>query len=119
MKIAVASQNRRQVTEHAGRCRRFWVYEILDNKVQAKRLLELPKEQSFHDSPHSGPHPLDMVKVLITGGMGRGLARRLQARGIKGIATDERDPDKAIAAYLEGSLIAKPAGCHTHETEPA
>jgi predicted Fe-Mo cluster-binding NifX family protein len=27
MKIAVASQNKTAITEHAGHCRKFWIYE--------------------------------------------------------------------------------------------
>lgn len=28
MKIAIASQNRREITGHTGHCRRFWIYDI-------------------------------------------------------------------------------------------
>lgn len=27
MKIAVASQNRKDITGHTGRCRKFWIYQ--------------------------------------------------------------------------------------------
>jgi hypothetical protein len=30
MRIAVTSQNRREITEHAGRCRNFWVFDVED-----------------------------------------------------------------------------------------
>jgi hypothetical protein len=30
MKIAVTSQNRKTITSHAGKCRKFWVYEVED-----------------------------------------------------------------------------------------
>ncbi len=117
MKIAVTSQNRRTVTEHAGRCRKFWVYQVVDGEVQSKRLLELPKEQSFHDSPRSVPHPLDTVDVLISGGMGRGLERRLHERGIEAVVTRETDPDQATQAYLEGTLERLEAACEEHRHE--
>ena len=45
MKIAVTSQNRRTITEHAGKCRKFWVYDIEQGQVTGKTLLELPIEQ--------------------------------------------------------------------------
>jgi len=57
MKIAVTSQNRKLVTKHAGRCRRFWVYRVEEGQVADKSLLELSKEQSFHDSEPDAPHP--------------------------------------------------------------
>lgn len=103
MKIAVASQNRKTVTGHAGKCRKFWVYDTDGAEVLDKTLLELPMEQSFHAS-HGQPHPLDAVHVLICGGMGSGLADRLKARGIQGLVTTETDPDGVVAAYLAGRL---------------
>ena len=80
MKIAVTSQNRREITEHAGRCRNFWVFDVEDGRVAGRNLLELPKEASFHDSSPHAVHPLDGVDVLIAGGMGSGLQARLRAR---------------------------------------
>jgi predicted Fe-Mo cluster-binding NifX family protein len=66
MKIAVASQNRREITGHTGRCRRFWVYDIAFNAAIAGReLLELNKSQCFHESSTHDAHPLDYVPVLI------------------------------------------------------
>lgn len=104
MKIAIASQNRREITEHAGKCRKFWIYEISDNQIDEKTLLELPKEQSFHDSSPHDQHPLDNVQVLIAGSMGIGLQHRLGNKGIEAIVTSETDPDKAVTDYLEGTL---------------
>ncbi len=93
MKIAVTSQNRKTVTGHAGKCRKFWVYEIEGKEVKGRNLLELPIEQSFHESHGDAPHPLDDVDVLICGGMGAGLQQRLKQRGIAAAATSETDPD--------------------------
>lgn len=114
MRIAVASQNRRTVTDHTGRCRRFWIYEVANDTVQGKELLELPKEQSFHATPADAAHPLDDVDVLICGGMGQGLQRRLAARGIRGLATPETDPDRAVTAFLDGTLVLGAAHEPTH-----
>ena len=100
MKIAVTSQNRKNVTEHAGRCRKFWVFSVEDNKVVDRELLELPKEQAFHDSSPHAPHPLDHIDVLIAGGMGQGLMTRLERRGIKSVVTKEDDPETAVVLYL-------------------
>lgn len=41
MKIAVTSQNRKTITEHAGKCRKFWIDEIDDKTVVRKTMLEL------------------------------------------------------------------------------
>lgn len=106
MQIAVASQNRRQITGHTGRCRRFWLYKIDRDTVVEKSLLELAKEATFRQSPASAPHPLDEVDVLICGGMGEGLRRRLGNRGITAIVSGETDPERAIQAYLAGELVS-------------
>lgn len=120
MKIAVTSQNRREITEHAGRCRKFWLYDIEGQKLRGKQLLELPKEQAFHESPPQAAHPLDDITVLISGGMGQGMLRRLAARGILAIVTDEKEPDAAVKAYLSGTLQTRGAeqGCHHGHAQP-
>lgn len=109
MKIAVTSQNRKTITSHAGKCRKFWVYETRHAEVVDKRLLELPLEQSFHASTQDTPHPLDGVNVLISGGMGSGLWQRLKRKGILAVSTGETDPDRAVATWLDGSLKERPA----------
>ncbi len=114
MKIAVTSQNRKTVTGHAGKCRKFWVYEIEGKEVKGRNLLELPIEQSFHESHGDAPHPLDDVDVLICGGMGAGLQQRLKQRGIAAAATSETDPDQAVTAWLDGTLPEAAPEAHDH-----
>jgi predicted Fe-Mo cluster-binding NifX family protein len=114
MKIAVTSQNSRSVTEHAGVCRKFWIYDTNGDQVTGRQLLELSKDQSFHAADPHASHPLDGVAVLITGGMGAGLARRLAQRGIEGIVTNESDPDTAAAAYVKGTLKRDMSMCSGH-----
>ena len=104
MQIAVASQNRKQITGHTGRCRRFCLYEVSHDSVADKRLLELPIDQSFHASVPVEPHPLDAVQVLISGGMGSGLIPRLARTDIEGIVTPESDPERAVVQFLAGVL---------------
>lgn len=112
MKIAVTSQNRKTITGHAGKCRKFWIYEIVDKKIVNKTLLELALEQSFHESHAAGPHPLDGINVLISGGAGKGLIRRLNNMGIQGLVTPETDPDSAVATFLNGTLKLGQAKSH-------
>lgn len=100
MKIAVTSQNRKLVTKHAGRCRRFWIYSVEEGQIKDRSLLELEKEQSFHDSEADAPHPLDGVDVLLVGGMGPGLAQRLARKGIQVQVVEDTDPDMAVQHYL-------------------
>ena len=104
MQIAVTSQNRQTITEHAGKCRKFWLYQVEQGKVVDKQLIELPIEQTFHGNHHALPAPLNGINVLISGGMGRGLYHRLMQSGILPLVTVEETPDQAIAAFLGNSL---------------
>lgn len=112
MKIAVTSQNRKKITEHAGRCRKFWLFTTQDGAIIERELLELPKEQSLHESSAHEPHPLDDVDVFITAEMGSGMVRRLQRKGIKGLITKETDPETAVLLYLTGQLQAEGLSPH-------
>jgi len=114
VKIAVASQNRKTVTGHAGKCRKFWIYQIAGKEVTSRDLLELPIEQSFHESDHNQPHPLDGVNVLICGGMGQGLQQRLKQKGILGVATSETNLERAVASWLDGTLPEAAPEEHDH-----
>ena len=101
MKIAVTSQNFRTVTPHAGRTRRFLIYEAAagGEPVEVDRL-DLPKELSMHEFHADGPHPLDAIDVIIAGSFGGGFATRVAARGIVAVATDLTDPVEAVKEYL-------------------
>jgi predicted Fe-Mo cluster-binding NifX family protein len=101
LRIAVSSQDRRTITGHAGRCRKFWVYEIRGNEVENKTLRELTPEQALHSSPLGDGHPLDDVHVMITAGMSPFLYQRLQQGGIRPFVTEEADPDEAVRMLLE------------------
>ena len=117
MKIAVTSQNRKNVTDHAGRCRKFWIFQVENDAVVDRQLLELPKEQSFHDSSPHAEHPLDDVDVLISGGMGQGLMRRLARKNIRCLITGEDDPEAAVTLFIAGKLEGAPPRPHSRGTD--
>jgi predicted Fe-Mo cluster-binding NifX family protein len=106
MKIAVTSENRSTVTDHAGRCQKFWIYETEYADVVEKHLVELTGSQSFHDC--TLPTQLNGISVLITGGMASELRYRLKQQAIQAVATQETDPDRAVAAWLNGTLNESP-----------
>ena len=89
-------------------CRKFWVYEVIKGQVTGKTLIELPIEQSLHESTPGEEHPLDTVNVLISASMGSGLKERLLQRGIQGVVTQETDPDQAVALLLSGEMELLP-----------
>lgn len=121
MKIALASQNHKQVTGHAGQCRNFWVVELGNQVVVSRSLVELEREQTFHETGGGFPAALQGVDMLVAGGMGPGLRQRLAARGITAVVTTETDIERAIAGVLAGTLTdeaatqAGAAGCHERE----
>jgi len=104
MKIAVCSQNRKTVTGHAGKCRRFRIFEIESDRLVEKDLIELPLEGTLRASPVEAGHPLFEMDVLISAGMGEGLVRRLKAQQVQPFITDLTDPLDAVKAYLAGAL---------------
>lgn len=65
MQIAVTSQNFRTVTGHAGKGRRFLIYEVDGTSTTEVNRLDLPKEMSFHEFGGIA-HPLDGTAVLVT-----------------------------------------------------
>lgn len=101
MKIAVSSQNFRTVTPHAGRARRFLVYEVDDagTPIEVDRL-DFPKDMSMHDYRGSGPHPLDGMDGLIVGSCGEGFIERMASRSIVCVTTTVSDPIEAIRDFL-------------------
>ncbi len=50
MFIVITSQNRHHITPHAGKCRKFWKYELKDGEVTDKQLIEVERKQSFSQS---------------------------------------------------------------------
>lgn len=106
MKIAVTSQNRTTVTDHPDQCRKFWIFETEYADVVEKHLVELPTRRR---ATAATPNPLDDINVLITGGiMASALRYHLKQRGIQAVSTLESDPERAVAAWLNGTLDEMP-----------
>ena len=116
MRIAITSQNFRTVTGHAGRARRFIVFEALGRKsVREVERLDLDAGMTIHGYDHRAAHPLDSVQVLITGGAGEGFVQHMAARGVMVVATPESDPLRAVEAFLAGRVTSASAACnHDH-----
>lgn len=101
MKLAVTSQNFRTVTPHAGRTRRFIIYEAAPDgePIEVDRL-DLSKELAMHAFHWKGVHPLDAAEVLITASCGPGFVRRMATRGIAVVTSAISDPLEAVRTYL-------------------
>lgn len=114
MRIAVTSQNFRAITGHAGKTRRFLVFEPGEDgatPVEVERI-DLPKSMSLHEY-HGDDHPVYRMDVVITAGCGEGFVRRLAAHGVRVIATSEPDPVRAAEAVIGGRDLPA-AASHEH-----
>ena len=80
MKLAIASQNKKQVTGHAGQCRNYWVFDFSGSKAVGRTMVRLERNQTFHETGGSMVPALEGIDVLISGGMGSALVRRLAER---------------------------------------
>ena len=127
MKIAVTSQNFKTVTNHAGKARRFIVYQVeTDQEPQEIDRIDLPKDMSL--SAFTGTaHPIDTVDVVISASFGPGFARRMHAKNIQASLTTQSDPLAAVKEFCQnGPTLPAPhqnddedgCGCscgdHTH-----
>lgn len=112
MKIAVTSQNFRTVTGHAGMARRFIVFDAAAvSGVEEITRLDLPPDMAFHGFA-GGPHPIDGVEVLVTGGAGDGFVAKMAARGIRVVRTGQPDPRLAVEEVLRGDVTPPPPHDH-------
>jgi predicted Fe-Mo cluster-binding NifX family protein len=120
MKIAVTSQNFRTITQHAGKTRRFLIYEQDPETGRAQELarLNLPKQMSMHEF-QGDDHPIFEMDYLITGSSGQGFIRRMSDAGVEVIVTSEQDPLTAVTAVLEGKPLPAPeTHFHSHPQPP-
>ncbi|BBF94030.1 NifB/NifX family molybdenum-iron cluster-binding protein [Blastochloris tepida] len=105
MRIAVASQNFRTVTPHAGKSRRFLVFEAeAGSPPREVERLDLPKDMSIHEYRGTDPHPLYSMQAVIAASAGPGFVARLASVGVAAIATSETDPVAAVEKFLAGTL---------------
>lgn len=131
MKIAVASNNEKNVAGHVGQCKAFLVYEIKEKKIVK---VELRKNkfthhwQSGQQHQHHGGHERgghghgrlveglkDCNALIFKSGEWR-MIENLQENNIKPVITDERFADDAVNKYISGELVEKElAGCDGHQ----
>ena len=110
--VAVASQNKKTIFEHAEKCRNFLMYTIDDNMVVEKKILELSEEETLHNlfhkeiSKNSFASSLFDIDILLTRGIGGGAIQKLAMRNIACYRIEETDPDTAIKELINGTLEA-------------
>lgn len=116
MRFAVTSQNFRTITGHAGKARRFIIYEVQSpDEIAEVTRLDLPITMAIHGFDSRLQHPLDETDILITGSAGDGFVMRMAQRGVRVVRTGETDPMEAIRGCFFGNL--KPPAPHDHAHE--
>jgi predicted Fe-Mo cluster-binding NifX family protein len=106
MRIALASQNRRSLTAHAGKCRHFFLVDTTTPGMAQS--LELSPAQVLHVWPGEGPHPLEGIELLVAASIGSGVVEKLSRRGIRALATPERELSRIVEKLLDNSLPITP-----------
>lgn len=99
--VALTTQNKRNVTEHAGKCRNFLVRDLANDSGASWQLRSIAKDDTLSARKDGLPAQLQDVDVVITAGAGPGLQRRLQALGVELFVTDMLMPEHALADWLE------------------
>lgn len=130
MKIAVASDDGRNIAGHFGRCKSFVIFDVEEKKIKNKEIRKndftahasgecAPSEEHKHGAGEHSHIPilknLSDCDVVISQGMGWSLRRDLTAGGIVSIITQEKDAETAVRKYLQGelkSLDEFTCGCH-------
>ena len=104
--IALTTQNRRNISNHAGRCRRFSLARLIQNKLQLPfEQVELEMEDTLRQSGDNLPEDLKGIDVLITGGIGQELTNRLLSQDIQVYVTNIQDPIEAVHSWVESQAL--------------
>lgn len=106
LRIAIAAQDSGAVAGHAGKARRWLVYECVPGApLAAPHAVELAPAQVFHHFRDDGPHPLDGVDVVVAGSAGDGFLRHMARRGTEVLLTGESEPLHALERILAGEAL--------------
>jgi len=130
MKLAVASQDGVNISQHFGRSRYFLVFEVEDGRILNRSVREnvftthaQGECKNGEDHHHAGHRDhvqvvaaLQDCQAVICRGMGRRAAEELEDNGIHAIvAADEMLPEEAVKQYLSGMLSGGDGFCPCHE----
>lgn len=120
--IAVAVTNDGSIAAHAGRALQWQVYTVSDQAAPCLAwTLDLTGCGCLHEWHVRGDgnrHPLHFVDIAIAASAGEGVRQKLQQRNTELLTTSEENPERAIAAYLDGNLPEglphEKVACHSH-----
>ncbi|NLA27387.1 MAG: dinitrogenase iron-molybdenum cofactor [Firmicutes bacterium] len=107
MKIAIATDNG-YVAQHFGHCATYTLFELEDNRVIGKEIIDNPGHQ-----PGFLPGFLAQfgVSCIIAGGMGQRAQQLFAGQGIDTVVGVTGPVDQVISAYLDGNLQSGESLC--------
>jgi len=127
-RLAVASDDGRNVSAHLGRCAAFIVFEIENGEVKTEMVrrrsdggCQAHESSLSHDAHHARAHAciIDLIKdcqALLCRGMGPAAFEQLQSFGIKPMLTDEAEARAAAVRYAKGELCpSRRRLCQAHK----
>jgi len=120
MKIAIPSDDGRNISSHFGRCRYFIIYEIEDNRVKSRKVKEnvccphrsniCPKTVSIQTKEFIETIQNQVVseivdcRVMIGRYMNENAVDNLKSHNVKVVLVEEKEAEAAIEKYLMGVL---------------
>lgn len=127
-KIAIATDDKINISMHLGRCKYFAIYTIAPNEIVNREYLDntfthphkSPDDCKDENAPGMADHSheelleaLSECHVVLSGGIGQRLIDDLNQAGIRGyVVADEGGIEDIVQKYLEGELlIDRDGGC--------
>ena len=135
MKIAIASNDERTISQHFGRAEKFVVLSVEDGQIVDRKKVPKLGHRDF-SSQGAGKHShkpgvrgsgfgfqarhkheqmsedIRDCDILLAGGMGRGAYLDLQQWGVKPIITDIVDIATAVQAVMDKTIIDHTENLH-------
>jgi len=132
MKIAVVTDDEKNISAHFGRAQYYVILTVKDGVVTEWETRTKVNHNHFagehgRHGEHNDSHGMDRqsqhrharmmdtindCQVLMARGMGQGAHYSLTSRGIKPVLTDIQDIQEAVEAYLDGRLIENMSRVH-------
>jgi predicted Fe-Mo cluster-binding NifX family protein len=107
MRVAISTDHN-EVSAHFGRCSHYTIFEVEENQITGKTLLDTPAHQPGMLPPFLNEKG---VNVVISGGMGPRAQNLFSELGIEPIVGVTGNVDEVIRGYLQGKLTRGESLC--------
>ncbi len=123
MKVAIPTNDGKNVSSHFGQAKGFLFVEIEGDNIKREEYIpntftghaqHISNENKSSEHSHRHTHSIDVhervvnkfsgISAVISGGMGYGIKSRLESAGIKTIFTSEKDIRKVLSLFIQGTL---------------